>query len=160
MSATKKPAAILDKAGIEATIKRITSTGKKLDADIQAAGVGCLAHIEQHGDVTLFNRLYLALPKGARKSALTAWGLAFGKLVANTGDNKKEAPFLYDKAKTTDMAACMAQPWFDFSPDKAPDAVFDIAAAIASIIKRASKATTVTDEAMLTKLHALVNSDE
>lgn len=151
-----KTITVLDKAGIEATIKRITTNGKKLDSDIQAAGVGCLDHLNKHGDVTLFNRLYQALPKGARKSAMTAWALAFGQVAANTGDNKKEAPFVYDKTKTTQLAEAMANPWFDFSPDKLPDEVFDVRAALASLLKRAAKSPDVNDSELYAKLQELV----
>ena len=90
---------IMDKAAIEKAIDSIAKTGKKLDGDIQAAAVGCINHIETCGDVRLFNRLFLAMPKGARKGALTQWALAFGKVEANTGDNKKEQPFIYARTR-------------------------------------------------------------
>ena len=151
---------ILDKAQIEATIKRILTNGKKLDADIQAAGVGCLDHIEKHGDVTLFNRLYLAMPLGARKSAMTAWAIAFGRVAANTGDNKKEAPFVYDKAKASNIVDAIANPWYNFSPDKLPDEVFDVRKALTQLVARASKSPSVNDAELFTKVRELVEASE
>lgn len=150
MSKTKT--AYMDKATIESSIKAIATKGKTLDALIQATALSCINHIELHGDVTLFNRLFLAMPKGARKSALTAWALAFAKLVANTGDNKKEQPFSYDKTKATNLPEAAANPWFDFAPDKAPDEVFDVIAALNGLLKKAGKATTIKGDAVLEAL--------
>lgn len=145
----------LDKAQIEALIKRISTTGKKLDDDIQQAGLGCLNHIEQHGDITLFNRLYLALPAGARKSALTAWAIEFGRVLPNTGDNKKEAPFVYSRDKATDMAGAASNPWYNFAPDKAPDEVFDIGKALTALLAKAGKAKSVSDVKLLEQLQGV-----
>lgn len=152
MSKTKT---IMGKDQIETTIKRIETNGKKLDADIQAAAVGCINHIETCGDVRLFNRLFLALPKGARKSALTQWGLAFGRMEANTGETKKEQPFVYAKDKTTDIMGAQQNPWYDFAPDKAPDEIFDVRKALAALLNRAGKANSVSDNELLSKLRSL-----
>lgn len=143
---------MLDASGIEAAIASILKNGKKLDGDIQQAAVSCLDHIEKHGDVRLFNRLYLAMPKGARKSALTAWGIAFGKIEANSGENKKEQPFVYAKDKTTNLPLAIAEPWFNFSPDKAPDEVFDVVKALKSLLARAGKANAVNNPELLAAL--------
>ena len=151
---------IMDKAQVEATIKRIETNGKKLDADVQAAGLGCLAHIEAHGDVRLFNRLYLAMPKGSRKSALTQWGLAFGRIAANTdADSKKEQPFVYAKDKTTNLADATMNPWYDFAPDRKPDEVFDVRKALAALLARAGKANSVNDGELLAKLRDLETAE-
>ena len=152
---TKARAIETDKTKLEELITRITKAGKRLDGDIQAAGLGCLHHLDAHGDITLVNRLYLGLPQGVRKSAMTAWLLAFGKLAANTADSKKRVPFVYDKAKTTDLASASNNPWYKFSPDKEPDAVFDVRKALASLIARAGKALDVNDAKLLGKLRAL-----
>ncbi|CAB1282911.1 Phage protein [Xylella phage Cota] len=146
---------IMDKAQIEKAIDSIAKQGKKLDGDIQAAAVGCINHIEACGDVRLFNRLFLAMPKGARKSALTQWALAFGKVEANTGDNKKEQPFTYAKDKTTDLAGAIGNPWYDFAPEKAPDEMFDVRKALTALLNRAGKAQNVNDAELLAKLRTL-----
>ena len=146
---------IMDKAAIEKAIDSIAKAGKKLDGDIQAAAVGCINHIEACGDVRLFNRLFLAMPKGARKGALTQWALAFGKVEANTGDNKKEAPFIYAKDKATDLAGAIGNPWYDFAPEKAPDEMFDVRKALTALLNRAGKANNVNDTDLLAKLRQL-----
>ena len=145
----------MDKAAIEKAIVVIAKAGKKLDEDIQAAAVGCINHIETCGDVRLFNRLYLAMPKGSRKNALTQWALTFGKVEANLGDNKKEQPFIYAKDKTTDLAGGIENPWYDFAPDKAPDEMFDVRKALTVLLNRAGKAQNVTDDNLLTQLRNL-----
>lgn len=150
---------MLDKTGIEKAIASILKAGKKLDNDIHVAAVSCLDHVEKHGDVRLFNRLYLAMPAGARKSALTAWALAFGKVSANTGENKKEQPFVYEKAKDSNIPEAIAKPWYNFAPDKQPDEVFDVVKALNAIINRAGKAQSVNDPELLGKLTALVNAE-
>lgn len=152
MATAKK---MMTKDEIVDSIKSIESRGKKMDADIQRTAISILAHIEQHKEVSLFNKLYNALPKGARKSALTGWGLAFGKLEANAGDDKKEAPFKYSRDKTTNLAQAAANPWYDFAPEKAPDEMFDVRKALTALLNRAGKANNVNDADLLAKLRQL-----
>lgn len=146
---------IMDKAAIEKAIDSIAKTGKKLYGNIQAAAVGCINHIDQCGDVRLFNHLFLAMPKGAPKGALRQWALAFGKIEANTGDNKKEAPFIYAKDKTTDLAGAIGNPWHGFAPEKAPAEMYDVRKALTALLNRAGKANTVNDADLLAKLRQL-----
>lgn len=152
MATTKK---MMTKDEIVNSIKSIETRGKKMDADIQRTAVSILAHIEAHKEVSLFNKLYNALPKGARKSALTGWGLAFGKLEANAGDDKKEAPFKYSRDKITDLAGAIGNPWYNFAPEKAPDELFDVRKALAALLNRAGKAQNVNDADLLAKLRQL-----
>lgn len=148
-------AKMMTKDEIVTSIKSIETRGKKMDADIQRTALSILAHVEQHKEVSLFNKLYSALPKGARKSALTGWGLAFGKLEANTGDNKKEAPFKYAKDKTTDIAQAAANPWYDFAPEKEPDEMFDVVKAVAAVLAKAGKAKANNNPELVAKLREL-----
>lgn len=146
----------MDKTQIEKNIESIRKTGQKLDKLIQDTGLATIEHVEAHGDVRLVNRLYLALPKGARKAAFTEWLLAHAKVQANAGENKKEAPFVYAKEKTTNIAGAVQKPWFDFKPDPAPDQVFDVMKALTALLNKAGKANEVTDPALLAKLQAVV----
>lgn len=66
-------------AEINKAIASIHTRGKKLDADIQTAGLSILNHANEHGDSTLADKLVLALPKGSRKLALTEWLLEIGR---------------------------------------------------------------------------------
>lgn len=142
---------IKDKATFDKACDSIAKRGAKLDAEIQHLGLSALAHVDEHKNPHFINKLYLSLHAGARKSAMTAWLLAHGKVQANAGDNKKELPFVLDKERTTDMAGAAANPWYDFKPDAAPDEVFDVVAAVRAIIKKAGKAKNV-DASHLLKL--------
>jgi hypothetical protein len=133
---------ILDTAGMDKSLKLIASTGKKLDNLIQQVGVSALAHLKAHGDIVYVNRLYNNLPAGARKAALSSWFLTHGSIVANTGtkEEKAEKPFLFTKDKTTNVEGAFSDPWYDHTPDKKPDEVFDLQKALEALLKRASKA--------------------
>lgn len=132
----------IDLSNVKAITKAIDSVarrGKKLDDDIQDIALACINHCEQHGDITLIGRLYLSMPRGARKNALAAWAVEFGKVVPNGGDNKKEQPFLYDKDGATDMTGAVDKPWFEFKPEPAPADALDLKVALEALIKRATK---------------------
>lgn len=130
-----------DAKTIEKAIASIANRGSKLDADIQHCALSVINHVELHGDVTLVNRLYLAMPKGTRKAALSAWLLQFGKVLANTDKaSKKELPFVYNKQGKTDMDGAIANPWYNFKQDKAPDEVLNLNDSIKALLKRAESA--------------------
>jgi len=134
-------AIITDLAKLNKAIDSIASRAKKLDNEIQVAALSAIAHVEKCGDIGPVNRLFLALGRGHRKSALTAWLLAFGKVSANVGEDKKDKPFVYDREKVTNLEEADAHPWYEFKPDAPPDQVFDIQAAVAALIKRAEGKT-------------------
>ena len=102
--------------GTDAIQKAITSIlirGKKLDRDIHVAGVSCLQHIEEHGDVTLLNRLVEAMPKGSRVNALREWAECYGKVKFNNETRcfdhcKKSSTLLEDAIETS---------WVEFKPE-------------------------------------------
>ena len=126
-------------AALNTEIDLIARVGSELDARIQNAGLGCLEHLLAHGDVGPVNRLYLALSKGARKTAMTSWLLSYGSLSANAdGKSKKEKPFNYDGTKKTNVAAAIEDPWFDHKPDVAPDVVFDLQKMMQMVLAKAS----------------------
>lgn len=139
-------------------IESIATRGKKLDSDIQLAGLSCLQHLKDHGDIGQVNRLYAALGKGARKSALTSWLLSYGQIVPNMDKATiKDAPFKFDKGseKATNVEGAQADPWYDHKPDQEPDEVFDLMKAVEQIIKKAAGKQLVNGE-MLTGLQGLV----
>lgn len=127
-------------AAIEKAIGSIQSRGKKLDDDIQACGLSVLAHIEKCGDITLFERLFAAMPKGSRRNALVEWATKYGKLAVNLDESKKDKPFLYAKGKGTNIEGAMAEPWFNCKPEKPVDEEFDFAAKLQALISHAMKA--------------------
>lgn len=125
---------------ILALIKQIHANGKALDDEIQLAAMSVINHVELHGDTTVVNTLYLAMPKGARKAALSAWLLTHGKLIANKGKGSDLQPFGYNREGKTDLEGGAAKPWYTFKLDKAPSEVFNLLDGIAALIKRAESA--------------------
>lgn len=147
---------ITDKAELVKLIESIASRGKKLDADIQLAGLSCLDHLAKHGDIGQINRLYVALAKGARKAALSSWLLTHGSVVANTEKDKADKPFIYTKDKATSVQAASQDPWYDHKPDAAPDEVFDLQKALEQIVKKAAGKELVHGE-LLTGVQGLLS---
>lgn len=128
-------------------IDSIAKRGKLLDADIHRAGVSCLNHIQEHGDVTLLNKLVVSLPQGARKAAFVEWALAFGKVVVldrgNAADEHKIAAgdvFKYSKEKSTNIEEAILKPWYNFRPEKDVLDLFDVNALVAKMLKQYNKA--------------------
>lgn len=130
---------ITDVKALDAAIVSIGKRGKKLDDDIQLAGLSCIAHTEKCGDIGPVNRLFLALPKGARKNAFAEWALMFGKYVLNEGATRKEMPFLFGKEKVTNMEGAQDKPWFECKPEQDVLTVVDIPGMVAALLKRIQK---------------------
>lgn len=131
----------LDKEGMDKGIKSVQTRGAKLDQDIQLLALSALNHAEQHQDVVFVNRLYNALAKGHRRSALTEWFLMFGRVVANEDSKTKaERPFHYAKEKKTDLAGGANKPWYECKKEPAPDEVFDVQKAFTALLKKVDTA--------------------
>ena len=137
----------MNAAEINKAILSIANRGKKLDADIQTAGLSILNHVQEHGDSTLADKLVLALPKGSRKLALTEWFLAFGKLRILDKTNVDDAArihagalFAYDKTKSTDLESAGAKPWYEFKPEPDVLTAFDAQAAVQGVLAKLAKA--------------------
>ena len=157
-------------AEINKAIASIASRGKKLDVDIQTAGLSILNHVQEHGDSTLADKLVLALPKGSRKLALTEWLLAFGKLRILSKTNPDDAAriaggaiFAYDKTKHTDLESADAKPWYDFKPEPDVLTAFDAQSAVRAVLAKLTKAQagglTIENRALaLEAAHKLVSA--
>lgn len=126
---------ITDVKALTKAIESIESRGKKLQADIHTAAVSCLQYVEEHGDVTLFQRLLVAVPAMGRKNALIAWAIAFGKLAVSEDGKSVD----YNKHGSTDLETATAVPFWEYvkEPEFKP---FDLAAELAKLVKRAEKA--------------------
>lgn len=157
---TIKTALIVGTAEINKAIDSIVNRGKKLDDSIQLAGLSILAHTEQHGDITLMNRLLVAFPKGSRRNAFAEWALAHGKYQINTGADKKEVPFLYAKDKETKLAAAEAKAWTEFKPEQDLDQVFDFQKMLLALLNKAGKAKNVEGVELMGKVKALMELPE
>lgn len=143
---------------INAACDQIKTQGKALDDYIQYTALSVLNHVELHGDVTVVNRLYLSMPKGSRRSALTEFLMANGKVSANSAENKKDTPFLYAKEKATTLDSAQAKPWYEWKPERAPDECFDLQAAVMALLGRAKKAGAVSDPEALVTLEAMAGN--
>lgn len=141
---------------IETAIASIQRSGAKLDLSIQTVGLQAMAHFKEHGDIVYLNKLYLAMPKGSRRSALAVWFMAHSKAIVSTDKLTKElAPFSVDKEKTFDLEAAEAMQWHEAKQEPAIDEVFDVQKALASLLRRAAKSDKVSDRDTLDKLTAL-----
>ena len=118
----------------------ITRAGAKLDAFIQDTAIDTLEHFEEHNDARMVDRLYLALPKGARHAAMGEYILQYFAVVANTDPaTKKERPFLNAPDKVNDIEGAKAAKWFECKPSQTPDQLFDLQAAVRALLKKAAK---------------------
>lgn len=137
---TLKATLIVGTADLNKAIDSIVNRGKKLDDSIQLAGLSLLNHTQEHGDITLMNRMLVSFPKGSRRNAFAEWALKFGKYQLNTGPDKKEVPFHYAKERTTDLIGAEGTPWTEFKPEPDIDQVFDFGAMLAALIKKGDAA--------------------
>jgi hypothetical protein len=125
--------------------KKIDALGvrnAKVESDIQAIGLECLEHLEEHGDTMPLNRLINVLRRGQHQ-AFMMWALAFGKVTKNpTKDTQDAQPVVYAKERLTDIEGATAKPWFEFA-DAKEDAIkkaFDLQGATMALIRKAAAA--------------------
>lgn len=125
------------KAEIEKNIASIGRRGALLDKDIQTTALAVLAHIEDHREVSLFKKLFDAMPKGSRRNALVAWAIGYGQVAVNQDKLTKVAqPFLFDKNKEPDLEAAAGKAWFDFKKEKAPAEAFNFGTELEAFQKK------------------------
>ena len=122
-------------------IQSIAKRATTLRTDIQAVGIDIIRHIEEHGEVSLANQLYLAIGNGGHKAALGQWFLNYAKVSANSNPKTKdEKPFLFKAEKVTDVESAMINKWYDAVKAPELDKLFDLHAAIEALLKKATKA--------------------
>jgi hypothetical protein len=128
---------------ILAAIASIGNRSKKLDSDVQLAGLSILKHVDEHGDTTLADKLMNALPKGARRLALAEWFVSHGKLrmldrtvPAEAAAIKEGRIFQHEKRRTTNMADAMATPWYEMRKEPEHTTIFDAQAAVTNLMAR------------------------
>ncbi len=131
---------ILGAESLKTAIASIQVAGKKLDNDIQMACMSIANHIELHGDVTLADKLFHAMPKGSRRNAMADWMVLHGKVMLNLADNKDTVIFLFDKKATTKLDDGAAMPWWECKPEKPVTFSLDMDKLIEQAIKRKVKA--------------------
>lgn len=136
-----KATLIIGTEELNKAIDSVINRGKKLDDSIQLLGLSLMGHTDKHGDITLMNRLLVSFPKGSRRNAFAEWALKFGKYSLNTGADKKDVPFHFDRERTTDLLGAEGTMWTEFKPEQDLDKVFDFGAMLQALIKKADQAT-------------------
>lgn len=150
-------------AEIDKAIKSIRTSGDKLDKLIQATAVSVAEHYAQHSDTGLVNRLYNAMPRGSRRTALAAWLLKFVGVEVNTdAATKAEQPFRHAKGKATDAIGGAKIEWHSFKPEKSLEEVFDVKVAVQKMLRHIERSAKVAhfDRAALVGLAKAVGIPE
>lgn len=119
----------MDKARILRNIAVIGARGNNLDRLIQETALGIIAHVEEHGEVSLANKLFNGMPKGSRALALAEWFKQFGKVGVNTDKKTSKAtPFVFNKDGQTNLEGGRDKPWFDCKKAKSLAEEYDFEA--------------------------------
>lgn len=155
---------ITDQAELTKAIDAWGKQGQKWAKLGHALAMSALHRLADHGDIGPANRLYLAMPKGTKSSAMAEWLLTFGKLAPNDGEDKKSKPFVYAKDKFMSLADAEKKPWFEFKPEPTVLECFDVQAAIRAFIKateaKAAKAQTSIGLDLLEQVKGLLVEEE
>lgn len=130
----------MDIKQLSSKIKLIKSNGAKLDALIQEAALGCIEHAAEHGDVRPANQLWDAMPNGARRNALGMYLVQYGAIRINTGKDKEQARFKFQKDFETDITAARAVMWYSFKPEKDLAEEFNLSGKLQYLLKAYTKA--------------------
>ena len=133
---------------INAAIAKISKTGAAFDKLVHETAVSVAEHFSKYKDTGLVNRLYLAMPKGARSSALSSWLLKYVAVIPNTDiKTKKEKPFVSAKdaagewTKETDALAGAQDPWYNHKPEKPVDIEFDMLTMVKAMLRKLEAST-------------------
>ena len=130
----------MDIKQLNSKIKLIRTNGAKLDALIQEAAVGCIEHAAAHGDVRPANQLWDAMPFGSRRNALGMYLVKYGAIRLNTGKDKDQARFKFQKEFETDLTAARAVMWHSFKPEKDLAEEFNLRGKLQGLLKAYNKA--------------------
>ena len=125
---------------LSSKIKLIKTNGAKLDALIQEAALGCIEHVAEHGDVRPANQLWDAMPNGSRRNALGMYLCQYGAIRINTGKDKEQARFKFQKDFETDITKARAVMWYSFKPEKDLAEEFNLSGKLQSLLKAYNKA--------------------
>ena len=125
---------------LSSKIKLIKSNGAKLDALIQDVAIGCIEHAAEHGDVRPANQLWDAMPNGSRRNALGMYLCQYGAMRVNTGKDKDQARFKFNKEFETDVTKARAVMWYSFKPEKDLAEEFNLSSKLQALLKAYNKA--------------------
>lgn len=150
---TKKTSAILTNAdALNKAILAVNKAAHKLADEVQVVLASVTFHALAHGNVTMLNDSILALGRGMRKQAAADWLLKFAPVLANTGKDAKEKPFVFSREKVETLLgtakpsmevaeswaeAAMATHWTELKEPPLVPAEFDIMAQLSRVVKQA-----------------------
>lgn len=132
---------ITGSAEIMKSINSISTRGKALDTLIHDTACSILAHIHEHREVSLLNKLLTALPNSARKNALRDWFNAYGECEY---DQSTKA-FTFLKNAETYQEEAEQTPFWEFKPEPAYTP-FDADKALKDLIKKIAAHTAKQNE--------------
>lgn len=130
----------MDIKQLNSKIKLIRTNGAKLDALIQEVAVGCIEHAAAHGDVRPANQLWEAMPNGSRRNALGMYLCQYGAVRVNTGKDKEQARFKFQKEFETDITAARAVMWYSFKLEKDLAEEFNLSRKLQTLLSAYNKA--------------------
>ncbi|AWY03077.1 hypothetical protein SCYZ1_2 [Pseudomonas phage SCYZ1] len=126
---------------INGKIKTIANRGASFDKLVQEVAEEVIVHVEEHGEVSLACKLFLALPAGSRRLSLAHWFIKFGKISINTTKGQsKTIPFTFNKEGTTDLEGGKKVAWFDAKKAKTLAQEFKLDDKIERLLKDIAKA--------------------
>ncbi len=130
----------MDIKQLSSKIKLIRINGAKLDALIQEVAIGCIEHAAEHGDVRPANQLWEAMPNGSRRNALGMYLVEYGAIRINTGKDKEQSRFKFQKDFETDITKARAVMWYSFKPEKDLAEEFNLSGKLKGLLKAYNKA--------------------
>lgn len=132
---------------IKAEIKTIGTARQKLVDRIQMAALAVTLHAHVHGDTSLLNSLTDAVGNGMKATALKLWLLDYAPVALADKEAKTEGIFRFSKSKRLEgdalaenMTAAAGKPWYDYKTEKAVEEFADVAAMLATLVRKLDKA--------------------
>lgn len=114
---------ITDTTKLADAIDSVATKGKTLDNLIHRAGVSCMYHAQQHGDVTLAEKLIEAMPRSSRRKGLVVWFEDNMPVDGKISDTKAGVSITLKKGRAdTDftLSEAAAVPFWDHTVEKTP----------------------------------------
>lgn len=114
---------ITDAAKLAESVDSVARKGKSLDTLIHKTGVSCMYHAQQHGDVTLLEKLVEAMPKSSRRKALITWAEDNMPLDGKVVDGKNGVSITLKKGRTDadfTLTEAAATPFWEHTKEKDP----------------------------------------
>ena len=128
---------IRDAGKLRTKIDTIARTGRKLDESIHSAAVSALFHAKEHNDITLFNRLCEAMPRGSRVEGLIFWASSHAPVSKVSGQTMVKL-----KKKRTEadysLEAAAQVPFYEYKSEKT-HAQMTLEKMLGSLVRAADK---------------------